>query len=198
MKKKVIIVHGWGGYPEEGWFPWLKRELEKKGFTVTVPQMPNPEEPKIEAWVSHLAEVVGEPDEHTYFVGHSIGCQTILRYLETIDAKVGLPAQAGGAVLVAGFFDVLTGLEGEEERAIVKPWLETPIDFEKVKQAADNFVAIFSDDDPFVPLEKNRNIFEEKLGARVFVESNKGHFSGPTDKCTELPITLEAVLALED
>ena len=192
MKKRAIIVHGWGGYPEEGWFPWLKQELEKQGFTVTVPQMPDTETPRIEAWVSHLAEVVGEPDEHTYFVGHSIGCQTILRYLETIDVKVG------GVILVAGFFDILTSLEGEEERAIVKPWLETLIDFEKVKQAADTIVAILSDNESCVALEENRKIFEEKLGAHVFVENNKGHFSGPTDKCMELPIALEAVIALED
>ncbi len=198
MKKKVIIVHGWGGYPEEGWFPWLKRELEKQGFTVTVPQMPDTETPRIGAWVSYLAEVVGEPDEHTYFVGHSIGCQTILRYLETIDVKVGLPAQTGGVVLVAGFFDTLTGLKSDEERVIAKPWLETPIDFEKVKQTTDNIVAILSDNDSYVPLEENKKIFEEKLGAHVFVENNKGHFSGPTNKCTELPIALEAVLAMED
>jgi esterase/lipase len=35
--KKVFIIHGWDGYPEEGWFPWLKKELEKKGFSVFVP-----------------------------------------------------------------------------------------------------------------------------------------------------------------
>ena len=28
---KVVIVHGWGGTPEEGWFPWLRRELEERG-----------------------------------------------------------------------------------------------------------------------------------------------------------------------
>ena len=32
MKKRVFIVHGWDGYPEEVWFPWLKKELEAKGF----------------------------------------------------------------------------------------------------------------------------------------------------------------------
>lgn len=89
-------------------------------------------------------------------------------------------------------------MEGEEEETIARPWLTVPIDFEKVKQNADNFIAIFSDNDPFVPLEKNRKIFEEKLGARVFVENNKGHFSGPSDDCTELPIVLKAVLALEE
>lgn len=192
MQKRVFIVHGWDGHPEEGWFPWLKQELEKRGFAVTVPQMPEPEVPKIDAWVSHLAEVVGEPDEGTYFVGHSIGCQTILRYLETIDVKIG------DVVLVAGFFSALTGLEDEEEKVIARPWLTTPIDFEKVKRSTDNFIAIFSDNDPFVPLEKNKKIFEEKLGAKIFVKEKQGHFSGPTDKCMELPIVLEAVLALED
>ena len=28
--KRAFIIHGWDGYPAEGWFPWLKRELEKK------------------------------------------------------------------------------------------------------------------------------------------------------------------------
>ena len=28
--KRVFIIHGWDGYPEEGWFPWLKEELEKE------------------------------------------------------------------------------------------------------------------------------------------------------------------------
>ena len=26
--RRVFIIHGWGGYPEEGWFPWLKKELK--------------------------------------------------------------------------------------------------------------------------------------------------------------------------
>ena len=30
--KRVYIIHGWEGYPEEGWFPWLKKELEDRGF----------------------------------------------------------------------------------------------------------------------------------------------------------------------
>ncbi|MBI2582787.1 alpha/beta hydrolase, partial [Candidatus Azambacteria bacterium] len=66
---RVFIIHGWEGYPEEGWFPWLKRELESRGFEVRVPAMPDTAKPKIEAWISYLAELVGKPDENTYFVG---------------------------------------------------------------------------------------------------------------------------------
>lgn len=188
MSKRVFIIHGWDGYPEEGWFPWLKKELEAKGFEVMVPPMLDAAEPKIETWLHCLEKAVGKPDESTYFVGHSIGCQTIIRYLETSGKKVG------GAVFVAGWF-VLSDLETEEEKIIGKPWLETPIDFDRVKATTRNFVAIFSKDDPVVPLEENRKLFKERLNPKIIVENNKGHFSG-SDGVTELPSALDAVLEM--
>jgi predicted alpha/beta hydrolase family esterase len=190
MSKRVFIIHGWDGYPEEGWFPWLKRELEFRGFEVQVPAMPDPSEPIIDVWVPHLAKLVGEPDEQTFFVGHSIGCQTILRYLQTF----GQGKKVGGAVFVAGWF-VLSDLESEEEKIIGKPWIEMPIDFAKVKSISKNFVAIFGDNDPVVPYEENRKLFEERLNARIIVEHSKGHFSG-SDGVTELPSVLEAILEM--
>ncbi|MEK7151584.1 MAG: alpha/beta hydrolase [Patescibacteria group bacterium] len=188
MSKRVFIIHGWSGYPEEGWFPWLKKELESRSFEVSVPVMPNTDEPKIKEWVPYLAELVGEPDENTYLVGHSIGCQTILRYLESIDRKVG------GAVFVAGWF-VLSDLETEEEKRIRKPWIETPVDFVKIKQNAPKVVAIFSKDDDVVPFEENKNKFEKELSAKIIIENGKGHFSG-SDGVTELPSVLEAILGM--
>ena len=66
--KKVIIVHGWDGHPEDIWFPWLKNILEERGYEVIIPQLPNPEEPRIKPWVSELAEVAGDVNEDTYFI----------------------------------------------------------------------------------------------------------------------------------
>lgn len=187
MTKRVFIIHGWDGYPEEGWFPWLKTELEKNGFRVHVPAMPEAAQPKIDAWVSHLSKVVGDVDENTYFVGHSIGCQTILRYLENlpIDKKVA------GTFFVAGWF-TLMNLETDQEKEVAKPWLETLIDFNKVKQHTKNFFAVFSDNDDVVPQE-NKKLFEERLGAKTTMEHAKGHFSGD-DGVRELPVILEAFL----
>ncbi len=184
--KRVFIVHGWDGYPQEGWFPWLKQELEKRGFSVQVPVMPHTEKPMIEEWVPYVSNIVGDVDRETYFVGHSMGNQAILRYLE------GLPTDrnVGGAVFVAGFFELM-GLD-EEEQEIAKPWLDTSIDCAKVKQHASKFVAIFSDNDPVVPLH-NQELMEQKLGAKTIVEKGKGHFSGD-DGVRELPSALHAVL----
>lgn len=184
--KRVFIIHMWDGHPEEVWYPWLKQELEKKGFAVQIPAMPHPENPTIEDWVPYISSIVGKPDEHTYFVGHSVGSQMILRYLE------GLPfdKKVGGVVFVAGFFELM-GLD-EEEQKIAKPWLETPIDCAKVKQHTNKFVAIFSDNDPFVPLS-NVKLMEQRLGAKTIVEKGKSHFSGD-DGVKELPSVLQSIL----
>ena len=190
--KKVFIVHGWVGYPEEGWFPWLKKELEDKGFEVFVPQLPDADNPRIQNWVPKLAEVVGSADTDTYFVGHSMGCQTIARYLETLPDGV----KVGGAVFVAGFFKRLTGLDDDKEtRDVEKEWLSTPISLEKVKSHLPKSIAIFSDNDPFIPSD-NQDDFRDKLGSRIVIEHNKGHFSGPSDNIIELQVVLEALLEI--
>ncbi len=187
MKKRVFIIHGWGGYPKECWFPWLKKELEKIGFIVNVPIMPFAEKPEIKSWVSKLLFLVGKPNKETYFVGHSIGCQTILRYLE----KLSDTSNIGGIIFVAGWF-VLTpeSTETDEEKKIANPWFETPINFERISKLTSNIVAIFSDNDPYVPFRENSKIMKKKLNAKIILEHNKGHFSG-SDKITKLPIVLD-------
>lgn len=185
--KRVFIIHGWDGYPEEGWFPWVKKELEQKGFKVQIPAMPKSSEPEIKAWVDHISKLVGKADKNTFFVGHSIGCQAVMRYLEGLEDK----EKVGGVVFVAGWF-VLSDKETEEEKRIAKPWIETPIDIVKVKKHCGKFTAIFSDDDDVIPPE-NKKLFEERFGIQAVVEHEKGHFSGG-DGVTELPSVLQWLL----
>lgn len=194
MRKRVIVVHGWDGYPEEGWFPWLKKELESKGFDVAIPQFPDPGSPRIQRWVPKLSETVGAADSQTYFVGHSMGCQAIVRYLERLPETVVV----GGAVFVAGFFQRLTNL-GDAPHVVEtqKHWLEMPLDFSKVRSHLPKSVAIFSDNDPWVPLE-NQESFRNQIGSEIVTEHTKGHFSGSRDGTRELPIVLEKILALSN
>ncbi len=190
-QKRVFIIHGWGGYPEEGCFPQLKKELEAKGFIVKNPAMPNSLRPEIETWVNYLKEQIGAPDENVILFGHSIGVQTILRYLESLPKGVKI----AGAVFLAGWMH-LTEVTYEEEgdREIAKPWLDTPINWDEVRKKAGKFIAIFSDDDPFVPLSESK-IFENMLGAKIIVEHNKGHFSAETG-IQELASAFDSILEI--
>lgn len=189
MLKRVYIIHGWDGHPEEGWFPWLKKELEKNDFEVIIPQMPKPEEPRISDWIPFLKSLVDNPDENTYFIGHSMGCQTVARYLELLPANKII----GGAVFVAGFFNSLSGIEDEEiVHDVVNEWLKTPIDLNKVKLHLNKSVAIFSDDDPYVPII-NQKEFSEILKSKIVVEHGQGHFSG-SKGILKLPSVLASIL----
>jgi hypothetical protein len=149
--------------------------------------MPNKEHPKIKAWTNHLKKVVGKPDEETYFIGHSIGCQTIIRYLEKLPKK----SKVGGVIFVAGFF-ALMGLE-DEEKPIAKPWIETPINTQKARKHTKKMIALFSTNDPYVPLS-NKNLFKKRLNARIIIEKNKGHYSERTTK--KIPVVLKEMLKI--
>jgi predicted alpha/beta hydrolase family esterase len=84
--KRAIIVHGFKGKPGTNWKPWLKRELEDKGFRVNVPEMPHTQTPQLKEWVDKLTETISlyESDD-IFLIGHSLGCITILKYLETLN-----------------------------------------------------------------------------------------------------------------
>lgn len=185
--KRAFIIHGWDGYPEEGWFSWLESELEQKGFVVSVPAMPKPDKPEIASWVNKLLSIIDAPDENVYLIGHSIGCQTIIRYLEQLPAEIRINRVA----FVAGWFS-LQNLAAEEVK-IAQPWLETPIDFVKVRQHTNNFTVVLSDDDPVVPFKENKKLFQDNLHAKVFVEYQKKHL-GADSGITQLPILLDILL----
>jgi predicted alpha/beta hydrolase family esterase len=177
--KKVYLIHGWGGSSKGGWFDWLKEELRGKA-EVQAFDMPDSDNPIIERWVDFLENNIKKIDGETYFVGHSIGCQTIMRFLERLPERTPI----GGCVFVAGWFNLMN-IE-DLEKGIAKPWLVRPIDFEKIKRNCDNFLVVLSDNDPFVPLS-DAKIFKDKLGTKAIIKKNKGHFDfSDTDKIPEV------------
>lgn len=180
--KRVFIVHRWSGGPNDDWRPWLRSELEKQGFAVFAAHMPDPETPVIEKWVGCLADSVGTSDKDTYFIGHSIGCQTILRYLETRQETVG------GAIFIAGWFN-LKNLEDEETQRIAKSWIETPMNREKIKAVLPKSTLIISNNDPYDAFEENKRMFTE-CGSKIIVVPGAGHFTAE-DGFREFPLILD-------
>ena len=183
--KRIILVHRWDGGPEADWYPWIKKELGKRKIKVEIPLMPEPARPEIDAWVSFLSRHVKKTDADTYFIGHSVGCQTILRYIETLPPE----EKIGGVIFVAPWF-TLHGLTTDDEREVARSWLTEHFNFEKVKKRKIPFVALFSDDDPFVPLD-NADLFKNKLGAQIIIEKGQGHYTEIT-----APSVLQEVLKM--
>lgn len=185
--KKFIIVHGWYGSINSDWIPWLKSELEKRGYEVLIPEMPESNSPVIEKWVDCLNKTIGKLNKDIYFIGQSIGCQAIMRYL---DAHVFEPFETiGGAIFVAGWFN-LEKLE-DNEVEIAKPWIEQPINLVKIKRVLPKSTLIISNNDPYDAFDQNKEKFKN-IGSKIIVLPNAGHITAE-DGFVELPVILSEI-----
>lgn len=173
-QKLALIVHRWGGTPKSDWYPWARAQLRTRGYDVLVPSMPNTDEPDITAWTHELQTMLeGNPAQSLLLIGHSSGCQTILRTLEKTQSEVDR------AIFIAGWVQ-LTGLT-ETEAKVVKPWLTQPIEALTVAHCLKESIALFSSDDPYVPLMPNQAFFQQKIGAKPVILSGYGHFDEDTN-----------------
>jgi uncharacterized protein len=167
VMKRVFIIHGWAGNPTINWFPWLKSELEKIGIEAIVLSMPDSEHPVQKVWVEYINKNVLNPDENTFFVGHSLGGISILRYLETISDTTKI----GGIVLVASFALPIGYPEPDS-------FCQTPVDFGKIKKIiADKVTIINSDNDVYVSNETAQHLYNN-LGGKFISIHNGGHLTG--------------------
>lgn len=190
LMKRVFLIHGWDGSPEEPMHKWIKKSLESKGFEVFAPEMPNADKPEIKSWIKKIGAIIGQLNKEDIFIGHSVGCQAILRHLE----KLNKNEKVRKVILIAPWMHLDKNTieeEGEEVIEIAKPWMETPIDFKKIKTHCNEFIAIFSDNDPYVPLS-NTDIFKKKLGAKILILKKRGHFD-PSSNIDKLPELLEFI-----
>src|SRR5258708_7538397 len=164
--KRAIIIHCWGGKADYAWYPWVKARLEERGYEVVIPNMPNTDEPQLTEWLPILQGLAGEADTELLLIGHSIGAVTIMRYLEALpDGQ-----QIGRAILVAGFTDQLGFKELEN-------FFDTRLGFDNIKsKAKDGFVAIQSDNDPYVSRQYGVRL-QDELEAELLIKHGAKHMS---------------------
>jgi predicted alpha/beta hydrolase family esterase len=127
-------------------------------------------------------------------IGHSIGSEAVLHYLEMLGGR-GL--SVGRTVLVASRFPAGMSPEEAERKIqgdeILKPWLTARVDPTRVGTAAGTCTVILSDSDPYIPIEEAKASFLGNLTADIIVEHGKGHFN-EDDNITELPSALIAAV----
>lgn len=178
---RAYIVHGFDASPKKHWFEWLAGKLQEKGASVEILAMPNPQNPSLEEWINALQSNVKLGDD-TYLIGHSLGCITILQYLQRIEAKIG------GFILVSGFYEPLSILPQLD--SFTNPHLN----FSKLISISPNRVVIAAKDDEIVPIHLSENL-ATKLEAKFIQTPNGGHFM-ESDGYTEMPLVLENLEAM--
>jgi hypothetical protein len=185
--KNALILHGTDNDSSGNWFPWLKKQLEEKGWKVWVPDLPQADKPNIKRYNRHIFNKDNwKFNEKSFLIGHSSGAVAILGLLQHLPEGVRIDT----CILVGSFknnlgWDALDGL------------FEEPFDFEEIKEKANNFIFIHSDNDPYCPLEYAQYL-SNKLDGELIVKKGQEHFNlekGPEYK--EFPLLLNLLLEKE-
>lgn len=164
MERRVFLIHGFRGTPEiPKWYPWLKKELEDCGYEVKSPQFPSPEMPKLKEWDATFEKELDGNFSDVIFVGHSLGGIAAIRAIENHQTD-----EMAKAVILVG------APIKEATRPEIREFLP-PIDWNKVKSKVSNFIYVYSDDDPYVPIEHGLE-FNKVLPGRFIPMSDYLHF----------------------
>lgn len=166
--KKALILICWYGAPEDNWFPWLKNELEKKGYEVSVPDLPTigTDLPDMEQMLKTL-----KVDKDTVVIGHSLGAVLGLRLAEKQSFEK--------LILVSGWdFDDLYPQH--------KLFWPNKLDHETIKQNVKEFIVIHSDNDPYMTAFSAEEM-NKRLSGKFVLVLGGGHLSKKEGGRTELP-----------
>jgi len=179
----VFVFHGVGGHSKENWFPWLKDALGQEGYDVVVPDFPNPNHPVLSEWSDCFRQYDTLIDEHTVFVGHSLGGAFALRLLER------MPRPIHACFLVAS----VCGVMGNQFDPEMKTFTEHPFDWETIRKKVKHISVVHSDNDPYIKLSQAEAL-AKNLGTTVTLVRGGGHLSASAGY-TEFPLLLEQIPA---
>lgn len=171
--RKALILHAWHNNPGDCWYPWLKKELEKKGYKVYVPELPtmNTDLPDMKKQMEAVKKFI---DENTIIIGHSLGSVLALRLAEKI--------KYGKMLLFAGWdFDDLT-----KEHQLFWP---NKIDHGKIKKNVKEICCFSSDNDPYMTASQAEEM-SKRLGGKFILIKEVGHFTTKDGK-TKIPEILK-------
>lgn len=179
--KHVVILHGTGETDKSFWLPYIKQNLIQKGYSVSIPNLPETDAPTLEAQLpAALQEMY---DEESIVIGHSSGCPLILSVLENIEVQVKQ------AILVAGFARPY-GKEKHKDAI-----LQDTYNWEKIKKHCKEFIYLNSDNDPWGCDVGEGTYMQTNLGGKLIVMEGEGHMGSDTFKqpYKEFPFLLELV-----
>ncbi|HUC01506.1 MAG TPA: alpha/beta hydrolase [Candidatus Paceibacterota bacterium] len=165
--KNAVIFHGTGTRPDEFWFPYLKENLESRGYSVWLPQLPNADKPNIAEWLPFALDN-GTFTENTVLIGHSKGSALILHILEKIDVRVKQ------AILVAGYAEALPKNDTDDSKDEFK--------WDTIRSRVENIVFVNSDNDPWKCDDKQGRILFDHIGGTQIILHGEGHMGSGTFK----------------
>lgn len=166
MNNNYFIVHGSFGSPFGNWFPWLQDYINGEEGEVYVPQFPiGVEYQNYENWSKLLKYYVdvGLINKNTTIIAHSIAPVFICKFL--IENKLKIKK----LISVCGFNNYL-GINEEYDTVNRTMYLNN---LEDVKEYANLIVCFYSDNDPYVPYDVEKEFADKIASVQVLIKEGK-------------------------
>jgi uncharacterized protein len=178
--KKAVLLHGTDGSPGDHWFPWLKNELEKSGYEVFAPTLPENHTPNRGLYEEFLKNS-GWDFRDNLLIGHSSGTTTILNLL-----MADWFPKVKGSVMVGTFLnEKLTKTADWYEAGQFDNLFVQDFDTEKIKSKCPEFIFVHGDNDHACAYDDAQAFCEQLRGDFVTIP-NGAHLSGSSG-ITEIP-----------
>ena len=169
MKDNYFIIHGSFSNPYSNWFSWLSDFLISEEKQIYVPDFPiGVGYQNYENW-SKLLKVyldLGLINENTTIIGHSIAPIFISKFL--VENKIKVKK----LIFVCGFNNYL-GINEEYDTVNNTMYFDN---IENIKQYAKNIICFYSDNDPYVKYEVEKE-FADKIATEQVLIPNAGHIN---------------------
>ena len=162
--RQVYVLHGYSASIDDHWFKYLKHQLEHDYTHVTLIAFPDSKHPDMENWQRILDQSIPKIDQNSYFVAHSLGVITLLKFLERHQAT-----EIGGMVLASGFSKPIQGFD-----ALDNFILKSQMDISKLSKIKHKHVFI-SSNDSIVPMSYSVELAQQ-LNSAYTVIPDAGHF----------------------
>jgi predicted alpha/beta hydrolase family esterase len=179
-----LILHGWQNRRPAGhWQHWLAGRLAELGHQVVYPQLPDPDEPRLDVWLAEYGEhLAALKTPHRTVLCHSLACPTwlhaVARGLVTTPVdRVLLIAPPGPAFL--------------RDNPEITPFTAPAVTPAQLAAAARHTRVVCGDDDPYC-VEGAASAYAEPLGlpadvlpgtAHLNPDSGYGPWSGLLEVC---------------
>ncbi|MFA5052116.1 MAG: alpha/beta fold hydrolase, partial [Patescibacteria group bacterium] len=172
-----LVVHGIGGHKRENWFPWLKMETAKFGWETIVPTMPGEGHPTLELWNAFLHQYDQKIHESSVLVGHSLGCASILYYLQESGKKVDTVIFVAPTNPLQDWAKLKKEYPDYDWGSVEEMNQTQNFNWKKIRTQVKHFIVVHSDNDPYIPVG-SMVYYKEKLPeVEINLIHGKYHFS---------------------
>lgn len=168
--KRALVLHAMGQNSKGHWYPWIKHELEIRGYEVWVPDLPNPNMPNNREVLDMLLGSGWEFND-SLVIGHSSGAMQLLYLLQNLKEDIAISS----AIMVSAFDRPVSGMEDQHKGLFSESY-----NYDAIQKHSHSRIFVHGVDDPWCPLQGARNL-AQGTNSEIIEINNGGHFSTSLD-----------------